>query len=459
MGVQILSKETIKPSSPTPIHLKTYKLSLLDQFAPSLYMPFIFFYPNKFLSRNEIFLTQLKESLSQVLTIYYPLAGRLNDGAAATSAAVDCNDEGVEFIEAQTTGSLSEFLKRPDISALNSFLPCNADVLEKGSNIAPAKIKATVFNECGGIVVGICVFHKIGDAATAATFLKSWAQICRNEKVECPNFTFGSETFPARETLPSDFISNFDNFFFKGSRSLQMRRFVFDPTAIKALKNKAASENVPNPTRVEALTAFVVKHMNAAGSSSSNNNNSSVTTLMITHAVNLRRRIEPMQPDNTFGNILWLAFAFYECCINNNSNIINSGDLVETLSEALVSLDKESVLELEAEEAFESLSQVMGSVCANEKIKIYRFTSWCNMGFYDVNFGWGNPIWVAHMGNINSMDAECYRSKQQFVFIESGCNGKSIELWLAADEQQLSVLENDTDFLAYATPNPSISVD
>lgn len=449
MSVQILSKETIKPSAPTPHHLKDYRLSLLDQFAPSLYMPFIFFYPNNFVSNTDTdgILIQLKESLSQVLTIYYPLAGRLKDGAS-----VECNDEGVEFIEAQAAGSLSEFLKRPDLGALNSFLPCDADVLEKGSNIAPAKVKATIFDECGGIVIGVCVFHKIGDAGTAAVFLNSWAKISRglNEKVEHPNFTFGSATFPARETLTGDFVRNFDDFFFQGYRSL-MRRYVFDPTAIRTLKNKAASENVPNPTRVEALTAFVVKHMNAASSSTTAKSDDQATTLMITHAVNLRRRIEPPQPDNTFGNIIWLAFAFHEFSTEVK---INTVELVETLSEALVSLNKESVSELEADDAFTSLSELMGSICTNDKIKIYRFTSWCNMGFYDVNFGWGNPIWVAHMGNI--MDG--YRSKQQFVFIESA-NGKGIELWLAGDEQEISVLEKDPEFLAYATPNPSICVD
>lgn len=32
--LQVVSQETIKPSSPTPPHLHTYKLSWLDQFVP-----------------------------------------------------------------------------------------------------------------------------------------------------------------------------------------------------------------------------------------------------------------------------------------------------------------------------------------------------------------------------------------------------------------------------------------
>jgi len=39
MQVRIISRETIKPSSPTPSHLKTLKFSLFDQIAPKSYIP------------------------------------------------------------------------------------------------------------------------------------------------------------------------------------------------------------------------------------------------------------------------------------------------------------------------------------------------------------------------------------------------------------------------------------
>ncbi|BFG16211.1 hypothetical protein CerSpe_024850 [Prunus speciosa] len=36
MEIGIIARENIKPSSPTPAHLKTFKLSLLDQMVPPL---------------------------------------------------------------------------------------------------------------------------------------------------------------------------------------------------------------------------------------------------------------------------------------------------------------------------------------------------------------------------------------------------------------------------------------
>ncbi|KAF9588560.1 hypothetical protein IFM89_013412 [Coptis chinensis] len=45
--VEVISKETIKPSSPTLFHLRTFKLSLIDQYAFPVYVPLVLFYSAK----------------------------------------------------------------------------------------------------------------------------------------------------------------------------------------------------------------------------------------------------------------------------------------------------------------------------------------------------------------------------------------------------------------------------
>lgn len=47
INVKILEKETIKPSSPTPLHLRNLTLSFNDQFEPDIYVPLLLFYPKK----------------------------------------------------------------------------------------------------------------------------------------------------------------------------------------------------------------------------------------------------------------------------------------------------------------------------------------------------------------------------------------------------------------------------
>ncbi|KAM5565285.1 hypothetical protein ABKV19_019355 [Rosa sericea] len=126
MVVKIISKECIKPSSPTPQHLKTHKLSLLDQFIPSIYVPMILFYPihpNPTASANSANTSQrsklLKQSLSETLTSFYPLAGRIRD-----NLSIDCNDEGASYTEAEVESlNLSEFLNHPDVTCIARSVP------------------------------------------------------------------------------------------------------------------------------------------------------------------------------------------------------------------------------------------------------------------------------------------------------------------------------------------------
>ncbi|CBI27538.3 unnamed protein product, partial [Vitis vinifera] len=113
MKPEIISRQTIKPSSPTPDSKKIYKLSLLDLLiANRIYVPIIFFYQNKE-GDNSVDVAHissgLKKSLSETLTHYYPLAGRIKDGVT-----VECNDEGAYFSEARIDCHLEGFLKHPE---------------------------------------------------------------------------------------------------------------------------------------------------------------------------------------------------------------------------------------------------------------------------------------------------------------------------------------------------------
>lgn len=122
LEVDIVSKEHIKPSFPTPSHLRNYKLSLLDQLIPAPYAPTILFYPNNDstnLSNIPNRLELLKKSLSETLTLFYPLAGKIKD-----NLCIECNDDGAYFAEANVNGCLSEFLSHPDLLLMHRFLPC-----------------------------------------------------------------------------------------------------------------------------------------------------------------------------------------------------------------------------------------------------------------------------------------------------------------------------------------------
>ncbi|KAK3211956.1 hypothetical protein Dsin_016662 [Dipteronia sinensis] len=96
MEVSIISREIIKPSSTTPNHLRTQKLSHLDQMNIDTFISIIFFY-----DKAPKHCDQLKTSLSQTLSHYYPLAGQVKD-----HLSVDCNEYGVTFVKAQVVAPI-----------------------------------------------------------------------------------------------------------------------------------------------------------------------------------------------------------------------------------------------------------------------------------------------------------------------------------------------------------------
>lgn len=105
---------------------------------------------------------QLKKSISEALTSFYPLAGRIKD-----NVFIQCNDEGVIYVEARVNTLISTFLDQPDFDILKSCLP-----IEIGSpEAAPGMLH---FFECGGLAIGVCVSHKLADVPTLGTFIKAW---------------------------------------------------------------------------------------------------------------------------------------------------------------------------------------------------------------------------------------------------------------------------------------------
>ncbi|KAH6787462.1 HXXXD-type acyl-transferase family protein [Perilla frutescens var. hirtella] len=101
--IKAISTELIKPSSPTPKSLQKHKLSFPDQSLHTSFNPFVYFYTSNPMIPNSQKSNLLKKSLSEVLSRYYPLAGRL-----VGNLYVDCNDAGAPFSEAEADCDLSK---------------------------------------------------------------------------------------------------------------------------------------------------------------------------------------------------------------------------------------------------------------------------------------------------------------------------------------------------------------
>lgn len=195
MKVEIISRETVRPSSPTPDHLKSFEFSVFDQFSPAVYTPIVLFYANTPPGSEATVSHRLKSSLSDTLTRFYPFAGRIRD-----NICIDCDDYGVEFLEARVSNGtgITDVLAQPEPDALLRFLPIGIVSPEAYSGCL-LLVQASFF-ESGGLAIGISMSHKLADAATLSTFIKSWACSACDGTVELgrPDFTAAS-VFPPSE--------------------------------------------------------------------------------------------------------------------------------------------------------------------------------------------------------------------------------------------------------------------
>ncbi|KAL5778355.1 hypothetical protein ACOSP7_011281 [Xanthoceras sorbifolium] len=457
MEVQIVSIENIKPSSPTPQHLKIFKLSLLDQLIPSPYAPVVLFYPkndDSIANRLETSkrLDMLKRSLSDTLTRFYPLAGKIKD-----DLSIECNDEGAYYVEARVDCTVDDFLAKPDHILVHNFLPCETS--SAGTYVT--NIQVNVF-ECGGIAIGLCISHKVLDGAALSTFLKAWTATARGGQVRHPtpsDFVANSLLFPANDLWLRDSAMVTWGSLFKMGKCVT-RRFVFDATAIAALKSHAVVaaaaessgvQHVKCPTRVETVSAFIWRSAMAASRAKHGYERPS----LMTHLVNLRTRMVPLLSsisEHSTGNLLWVAAAYHHHQNYKPDDHQLLHDLVGKVRDAISVFDGDFVKRLMSSEEgniimSESLREI-GELGSTEGVDYLGFTSWCKFGFYETDFGWGNPVWVSSVGSSGSLVFNLV------ILVETRA-GDGIEAWMTLDEQDMAILETDPEFIKFASLDPS----
>ncbi|KAL3537881.1 hypothetical protein ACH5RR_001247 [Cinchona calisaya] len=425
--LEILSKEMIKPSSPTTPHLRNFSLSFLDQLAPPIYIPLIFFYQTSQLhtrKEDSQIYKMLQHSLSKILSKFYPLTGRFS----RDNFSIDCNDAGALLVEAQVHSKLVQVIEKPSMEEMKAYLPLEPN--GRGPGMAEANtillaIQINVF-DCGGIAIGVQMSHKIADGTSLVTFMNAWAANCRGDDAEIPRANFDlASLFPPKD------LSNFG---FKPTigitnETITTRRYVFDQEKLKKLKQVASSDpgsQVKDPTRVEAVSAFFWRHFIES---------SKVKKIAAVHAVNLRPRMNPSLPDHAFGN-LWR----HTLAIPKAEGEKGYHDLVGYLRNAIRSINSNYVKKLQSgDEYLHSLKKSV-ELASKEEIEFCNFSSWCKFPVYEVDFGWGKPTWVC---------TTTLPFKNVVILMSTSC-GEGLEAWVNMLEEDVPSFQSDHMHLTVA---------
>ncbi|MFS7985263.1 putative salutaridinol 7-O-acetyltransferase [Helianthus anomalus] len=437
----IISREMIKPLSPTPSLHHTYNLSQLDLCSTHVYMPLILYYPN-----NEICsLTpndkahKIKKSLSQSLTRYYPFAGKLH---TPTTPYIDCNDEGVVFVEAKNDSKLNMFqhIRHEDDTFRQLFV--DGMVWHNSSNkVSLVGVKLNHY-ACGGMALAVSMSHRIGDGCTLGSFVRHWASVARYGSTDHeevlpfnPHFT--------QSPANTDFIPPDTSKLKLRCNNPVTKKFVFPNSKLCDLKNKlkdyhksALAEcgttlSMNNPSRSLALTSLIYKTAVAATTPRS----SSFKPSFLVIPVNLRKIFVPNLPQTTAGNFI-------------TDILVMTRHESETLLSVIVSNIKKQKMELERVQSPQQARQHIDSILSrleNEDLenlgnRFFWCSSLCGFGYNKVDFGWGNPAVVSITYGSN---------KHTGSVLMDTPNGDGIEAWVTLEAQDMEIFQNDKELLSF----------
>ncbi|CAN1252695.1 Stemmadenine O-acetyltransferase [Linum perenne] len=467
MEVSILSKVSIKPST---LSLQPpLKLNLLDQLTPTSYSPLILFYQNNggqhFKHNISHVSNKLKLSLSETLSDYYPLSGRVRDN-------FDIHDfhEGVPFIETRINCHMSDFLRdqgscNDRVELLDNLLPLRVERLVPDSS-PQVVVQMNVF-ECGGLALGLCFLHKTHDGAVANSFLRSWATRNKNlagSEIIQPDFSQGVLTFPPVRSLPPEYTSLVEGIWFGSKGKPVTRRFVFNTESISKLRLRSRSQALENPTRADAISAFLWKSIILATASLSHNGDNYYNSSMLSQTINIRRLTRPRLSNHSFGNLITYSGSTYDPRINGEPKLGDLAGLVRSgVSEMNSELLGEFVGESGTKAIFNYCDELLLEMSSEDEKAADKLNVSCLHGFgmSKIDFGWGPTVWVTRSGPGGASRGEqndvIFYTKDTVILVENNHGG--LEAWLTLEEPAvMSALETDPEFLEFASMKSAILV-
>ncbi|KAK9230468.1 hypothetical protein WN944_023438 [Citrus x changshan-huyou] len=84
-----------------------------------------------------------------------------------------------------------------------------------------------------------------------------------------------------------------------------------------------------------------------------------------------------------------------------------------------------------------------------EDSRSLTLTSVFGLRYYEVDFGWGKPVWLSN-GSISVPNG---------AFLSDTRDGEGVEAWVALYEEDMDKFEKNPSIMAYASSNPSILIE
>ncbi|KAI3983522.1 hypothetical protein MKX01_038942 [Papaver californicum] len=322
----------------------------------------------------------IKDGLAKVLVHYYPLAGRLTRNK---HFMINCTGEGALFVEAEADCMLEEihsYFTKPNSATLEKLV---YDI-GHGTQNPPLLVAQVTKFKCGGFVFGLCMDHIVFDGIGAMEFVNSWGEVTRGLPLSNPPF-LDRTLLKARDPPTVEFVHGLEPIADMSNSTLAVleketvinKSFVLLPEKLEQLKKKAMEDGVLKKcTTFEALTAFMWR---ARTQSLRLHHDQQVRVLF---TVDGRSRLEPPLPKGYFGN----AAVFVSCQFSARELTDNPlSSTIERIQEAIKSVTNDYI---------RSTLDFFGEKKEWQPLTYTIFlNAWSRLGFHNVDFGWGEPIY------------------------------------------------------------------
>ncbi|CAA7408104.1 unnamed protein product [Spirodela intermedia] len=400
MKIYVRESTMVRPVLPTP--QRALWNSNVDLVVPRFHTPSVYFYrPDG--SENFFHAGVLKEALAKALVPFYPMAGRLRrdeDGRIE----INCNGEGVLFVEAETDSTVDDFGDFAPTMELKRLIP--AVDYSKDISTFPLLVLQVTYFKCGGVSLGVGMQHHVADGFSGLHFINSWSDVARG--IDISSLPFIDRTILRARDPPA---LRFHHVEYQPPPSMNatappvpenpseapatpppasVAMFKFTPEDVNALKAKAREEG---DGKMYSSYALLAGHVWRSVCKARGLEDDQQTKLYI--ATDGRARLRPSLPAGYFGNVIFTA-----------TPMAAAGEILQgpvtcaagRIQEALARMDDDYLRSaLDYLELQPDLSKLVRGAhtfrCPNLGI-----TSWVRLPIHDADFGWGRPVFMGPGG-------------------------------------------------------------
>ncbi|KAF4380222.1 hypothetical protein F8388_024515 [Cannabis sativa] len=406
MELKMKQKVMVTPAKPT--WKGNQSLSVWEQIGCTTYLSITYFYsPNT--TPFETITQTLIDSLSHTLLHFYPLAGRLRS-LDNGGFQLECNEDGVVFVAAELNTDLSYFEKdyfTPTPETNRFLLPYSNESLPIHER--PILLVQLTKLSCGGLSIGITISHALVDGVSIGNFMTEWAGLTRGLPLQKAPFfdkkAFGVGNRCVGNPQLFDHSNNFCNkmpFLLKqpdtaAAAAATVFTLKLTKEQVQKLKHKANNNDLDRRSRpytcFEALTA----HIWRCSIKARKNLSEQVTACLM--SIDPRQRLEPPLPFSYFGRASFEAMASCEAGellskplsygVSKVRSVIEmvTNDYIMSATEFLKS--QQDLTKFQYCNVTTSSNGGGGRNWGNPNICV---TSWLNLPYQGIDFGWGKEI-------------------------------------------------------------------